>query len=228
MFCSCELVELRMSALCFYFLFFFCLDNPFALIRSKFPIRSSNPLDETRYFAITESFFKLDIACFKNRNPFLMACLLCLILRIPRGLLFLTNLDPGKTHILNPNYLAKRHDISVQRSIACILWYQKAVDTMENALLRTASYFKRTGLVAVLYLLFTGMPKSLTASSARTLLRLSIIILQSAIHIFYWCFFFVFVSLVIATKMMWVLANPICRTYCLRVSLFSAVWVSIS
>lgn len=39
---------------------------------------------------------------------------------------------------------------------------------MENALLRTASYFKRTGLVAVLYLLFSSTPKSLTASSART------------------------------------------------------------
>lgn len=36
---------------------------------------------------------------------------------------------------------------------------------MENALLRTASYFKRTGLVAVLYLLFSATPKSLTASS---------------------------------------------------------------
>lgn len=35
----------------------------------------------------------------------------------------------------------------------------------ENALLRTASYFKRTGLVAVLYLLFSAAPKSLTASS---------------------------------------------------------------
>ena len=32
------------------------------------------------------------------------------------------------------------------------------VDTMENVLLRTASYFKRTGLVAVLYLLFSGTP----------------------------------------------------------------------
>jgi len=54
---------------------------------------------------------------------------------------------------------------SEQRSIACILRYQKAVDVIENALFRTAGYFKRTGLVAVLYLLFSGMPKSLTASS---------------------------------------------------------------
>lgn len=63
--------------------------------------------------------------------------------------------------------------LTVERLIACILRYQKAIDTMENALLRTASYFKRTGLVAVLYLLFSGTPKSLTASSARTLRLLS-------------------------------------------------------
>lgn len=44
---------------------------------------------------------------------------------------------------------------------------------MENALLRTASYFKRTGLVAVLYLLFSK-PKSLTARSSCVLLVLRI------------------------------------------------------
>lgn len=61
------------------------------------------------------------------------------------------------------------HRSTVQRRSRAFSGYQKAVDTMENALLRTASYFKRTGLVAVLYLLFSGTPKSLTASSARTL-----------------------------------------------------------
>lgn len=45
--------------------------------------------------------------------------------------------------------------------------YQKAGDAMENALLRTASYFKRTGLVAVLYLLFLRHAKVIDSVLSR-------------------------------------------------------------
>lgn len=73
----------------------------------------------------------------------------------------------AKANVSGHSHVSSMQCFSV--AITCIPRYRNAVDAMENALLRTASYFKRTGLVAVLYLLFTGTPKSLTASSCMDL-----------------------------------------------------------